>query len=69
MKNYLIVSTYVIDIIISKINEFGALGTKITGCGLGGYIVSAVAKENSLNFENKLKELKVDYQKCWKKWN
>lgn len=64
MRNYLRVSTSNIDNLIENLKHFGAVGSKITGCGLGGYIVSVVPKEKMVYFEENLKRVGVNYIKC-----
>lgn len=63
MKDELQVSTFEIDKLVTELNK-KALGTKITGCGLGGYIFSVVEKRNEIQFEHYLTTKGIDFIKC-----
>ena len=64
MKDKLLVSTERIDFIVNLLNKNGAIGTKITGAGLGGYILSFIHTMDSSNIEILLNKRGIEYKKC-----
>jgi mevalonate kinase len=64
MREKLLVSTEKIDYIVDLLNENGAIGTKITGAGLGGYILSFIRTTDSPDIEILLNEKGIEFKKC-----
>lgn len=64
MDKYLRVSTPEINYCVQLCINCGAIGAKLTGCGLGGYIFCIIENKNLDLLEKTLRESKCEYIIC-----
>lgn len=63
MSRYLKNSTSYIDDLVQLCNDFGAYGSKLTGCGKGGYVYSLIEKGKATFLCQELESRRIPYMK------